>query len=187
MGLKLSMNNILNKYIIKFKNPKTLIIAGVAGILLIYLSSFFTGNSESETEKVIAESVSLSEYREQLEDDICEMVKEITGNKNVSVIITLESGIRYSYADIKEESVTSKTATENESNETEFKNGYITVKDADGSEKALLVTENMPEIRGVAIVCAGGDNEIINDKIKNAVTAAFNITSKRVYICGGSR
>ena len=75
------MNNILNKYIIKFKNPKTLIIVGVAGILLIYLSSFFTGNSESETEKVIAGSVSLGEYREQLEDDICEMVKEITGNK----------------------------------------------------------------------------------------------------------
>ena len=58
------------------------------------------------------------------------------------------------------------------------------MKTADGGEQALLITEQMPEIRGVAIVCEGGDNEIINEKIKNTVTAALNITSKRVYICG---
>ena len=41
-------------------------------------------------------------------------------------------------------------------------------------------------MRGVAVVCEGGDDEIINEKITNAVTAALNITSKRVYIAGGS-
>ena len=44
----------------------------------------------------------------------------------------------------------------------------------------------MPEVRGVAVVCRGGDDELINEKIKNAVTAALNITSKRVYIAGGT-
>ena len=47
------------------------------------------------------------------------------------------------------------------------------------------MTAEMPEVRGVAIVCEGGDDEQINEKIKNAVTAALNITSKRVYIAGG--
>jgi len=42
----------------------------------------------------------------------------------------------------------------------------------------------MPQVRGVAIVCDGGDNQILNEKILNTVTAALNITSKRVYICG---
>jgi stage III sporulation protein AG len=44
----------------------------------------------------------------------------------------------------------------------------------------------MPEIRGVAIVCIGGDNELIAQKIENTVTAALNITSQRVSIAGGN-
>ena len=51
----------------------------------------------------------------------------------------------------------------------------------------MLVTVEMPEVRGVAIVCDGGDNEYIAEKIQNAVTAALDITSKRVYICGRNR
>ncbi len=181
------MNNILNKYILKLKNPKVLIIAGVAGILLIYLSSFFGNSKAPQNVKETQNGISVEEYRKQLEEDICDMVKDITGSRKVSVVITLESGIRYSYADVKEEASSNKTESESLSTETELKEGYITVKTADGGEKALLVTENMPEIRGVAIVCEGGDNEIINEKIKNTVMSAFNITSKRVYICGGSR
>ena len=45
---------------------------------------------------------------------------------------------------------------------------------------------DMPEVRGVAIVGEGRDSEAINEKIENAVTAALDITSKRVYIAGGS-
>lgn len=180
------MNDTLNKYILKFKNPKALIIVGVVGILLIYLSSLFGGSGEVNEGELTSGSISLEEYRDRLEEEICEMVENITGSKEVSVVITLESGVRYSYANIEEELESYKTESQKESNETQFKNGYVTVKTADGGEKALLITENMPEIRGVAIVCKGGDNEIIGEKIKNSVTAAFNITSKRVYICGGN-
>ena len=101
------------------------------------------------------------------------------------MVITLESGIKYSYADISEGISENKTASNSESTSSELKQSYITVKTADGGEQALLVTTEMPEVRGVAIVCEGGDDEIINEKIQNAVTAALNITSKRVYIAGG--
>ncbi len=181
------MNNILEKYISKLKNPRALIIAGITGILLIYLSTFFSSDEANGKETLTESSISVEEYREQLQDDICDIVSDITGSRKVSVVITLESGIKYSYADSKEEVSSNKTESETESNEKELKAGYVIVKTSDGGEKALLITENMPEIRGIAIVCEGGDNEIINEKIKNTVTAAFNITSKRVYVCGGSR
>ena len=179
------MNDILNKYISRLKNPKSLIVLGVVGIVLIYLSSFIGGDSKKVSQKTTENGISVEEYRKQLQEDVYDMVRDITGSKRVSVVITLESGIKYSYADIKEEASSNKTENEHESTQTELKSGYITVKTSDGGEKALLVTESMPEIRGVAIVCEGGDNEIINEKIKNTVMAAFNITSKRVYICGG--
>lgn len=176
------MNEILNKYLSKLYSPRLLIIAGCLGLLLIALSSF-TGRKQENSSELNAE-ITAQEYCKALEDDIRNIVSDITGSKSVTVIVTPESGIRYSYADTREAVSSDKTEREVKSSDSELKEGYITVKNADGGEEALLITTQMPEIRGVAIVCEGGDNEIINEKISNAVTAALNITSKRIYICG---
>ena len=179
------MNNLFNKYLTKIKNPKFLIILGVLGILLIFLSSL--GGDEPETQNLeqIPE-ISAEEYRKNLEKDIAKIVKGITGSKKVTVVITLESGISYQYADTLEGATADRTDKETTTSSSESKQGYITIKNQDGSEKALLVTAKMPEVRGVAIVCEGGDNQVLSEKIQNTVTAALNITSKRVYIAGGT-
>lgn len=179
------MNDIITKYLKKLKSPKILMIVGIGGIILIYLSTLFSG-ADKDTE-LISQQVqpSAEQYRMQLEENIAGMVKSIIGSDNVTVVITLESGIRYSYA--KQDDANSATKTESgaTSESSESKQTYITVKTADGGEQALLVTEHMPEVRGVAIVCEGGDNAEISERIENAVMAALNITSKRVYIAGG--
>ncbi len=179
------MNNIITKYIEKLKNPRILIIIGVLGILLIFLSSLSGGKEEAKAQNQNTE-ISVEEYRLSLEKDIRQIVKGITGSNKATVVVTLESGMRYKYADITEGASTDKTEDNETSSSSEIKQGYITVKTADGGEDALLVTTQMPEIRGVAIVCLGGDNEIIAEKIENTVTAALNITSQRVHIAGGN-
>ena len=173
------MNDKLGGIIKKIKNPKILIIVGICGILLIFLSTFF--DSSDKTSKSSNCEFSEKEYQEQLEDDIKEIVRNITGDKKASVVVTLESSIVYSYADIKEEST---LQNQDNSYQNETNKSYVTIKDSSGNEKAVLITAEMPTIRGVAIVCLGGDNEIINQRVVNAVTAALNITTKRVYICG---
>ncbi|MBR6509378.1 MAG: hypothetical protein IKT38_02090 [Clostridia bacterium] len=178
------MNSKLKDYIAYLKSPKILIILGISGIILIFISSFFTGESKKKTEANSKTDIYLTEYRSELQKDICSMVADITGSRKVEAIVTLESSIKYSYADIKETNEAEKTDSVSESFDSSVKEGFITVKTADGGEEALLITEKMPEIRGVAIVCEGGDDEILNEKIKNAVTSAFDITEKRVYICG---
>lgn len=177
------MNEQIRKYLEKLKNPRVLIIIGVVGIALIFLSSL--GTSKSDT-PATAEDFSVEEYKESLEKDIEKLVKSISGSRKVTVVITLESGINYQYADTVEEAGETKNQTDESSEKNELKQGYITVKNADGSEQAILISKQMPEIRGVAIVCEGGDNAAINQKIQNAVTSALNITSKRVYIAGGN-
>ena len=177
------MNEIVSKYLKPFKKPKTVLIIGLVGIGLIVLSSLFS-SGESKKENMKTGEMTAEEYKTILEEDIKETVTDITGSKNVSVVITLESGIKYSYADIREETLTEKKENEKESTDNETKSGYITVKTADGGEQALLVTTQMPKVRGVAIVCDGGDNESIAEKIQNAVMSALNISSKKVYICG---
>ncbi|MBQ2237026.1 MAG: hypothetical protein II317_02835 [Clostridia bacterium] len=170
----------------KLKNPKFLIILGFAGILLIFLSSLGPSEKEKKNSSSAAYTFSAEDYKVQLEQDITAMVRKITGSKNISVMVTLESGVKYSYAESAEGVTEQKSEKDTESSSEEIKQSYITVKTSDGGEDALLVTEIMPEIRGVAIVCDGGDDEFTREKIKNAVMAALNITSKRVYIAGGA-
>ncbi len=176
------MNEYVSKYLKLLKRPKILMILGITGMILVLITSF--GGSKKETESLPDNSVLVEEYKKCLEEDIKETVKAITGSKNISVIITLESGIKYSYADTREESLTEKQESQNKTSDSAFKDGYIIVRDADGGEKALLVTAEMPEVRGVSIVCDGGDNEYIFEKIQNVVTAALDIKSGKVYICG---
>ena len=176
------MNERIKEWLVFLKKPKILIIAGLLGMVLIFLSSL--GGGEDKTPKETGGEFSAEDYRISLQEDIRKMVTEITGSKNVNVVITLENSISYSYADTREETSAAESKENGESSDTQIKAGYITLETADGGEEALLVTAKMPEIRGVAIVCEGGDNKLLNEKIKNTVTAALNITSKRVYICG---
>ncbi len=178
------MNEKMKKLI---QNPKLLVILGISGIVLIFISSLFSG-SNNKAESSVASSVTYTaeQYSEMLEEDIKNIVTGITGDKNPTVVITLESGIRYSYASADETDTSSSTGSTNDQSSESKKQSYITVKTADGGEQALVVTEIMPEVRGVAIICSGGNSEATAEKIKNAVTAALNITSKRVYISGGT-
>lgn len=175
------MIKISENIIARLKNPKVLVIIGLLGILLIFFSTLFSGD---DTEVDLQGEMTAEEYRIGLEKQLTETVKSITGSRKVSVVVTLDSGIRYTYADTVEETTSDKTESNSQSTGSELKSGYITVKSPQGGEEALLVTTEMPEIRGVAVVCEGGDNELLREKIENAVTAALNITSKRVYICG---
>ena len=178
----LSVNEKKEKIKEYLKKPKTLIIVGGIGVLLLILSSIGGFSKESKSEQ----KLDIEEYRKSVTESVESIVTGITGDKKPTVVITLESGVRYSYADSGEtDSVSTEGANSTQSSQSK-KNTYITVRDSSGGEKALVVTESMPQIRGVAVVCAGGDDEGVNEKIKNAVQAALDISSKRVFISGGN-
>lgn len=176
------MNEKTKKFL---QNPKLLIALGVCGILLVFLSSLFSDGDSKGQKTATQNEYSVEQYRQELEDDIKNIVTSITGDKKATVVITLESGIRYSYASADETDTSSSTGSTTDQSSESKKQSYITVKTADGGEQALIVTEIMPDVRGVAIICTGGNSEAVAQKIKNAVTAALNITSKRVYVSGG--
>lgn len=181
------MSEYFNKIKEKVKNPKLLIILGIIGIALILFSSLFEGEEKSANipSALTGEEISTEEYRKTLEENVGQIVKSISGDKRATVVITLESGIRYDYADSFDTSSSNSTAETSQNESSSSSKTYITFRTDDGGEKPLIITKIMPEVRGVAIVCEGGDNAEISEKIKSAVTAALNITSKRVCIAGG--
>ena len=168
------MNEHLKGFMEKFKNGKLLLILGIAGILLIFLSSFFE-KEPSKTEKEVA-AFNADEYSESLEKRVKKIVSKITGNRDVSVLITLEGGVHYTYGQDSKE--TSETGEKEETLESE--QHYIFITDADGNEKALSLYETYPLIRGVTVVFSGSSSH--TNKIEEAVSTALGITSKRISI-----
>ena len=153
-------------------------------IVVMVVCLTLTKHTKKENTEAAA-TFSTEEYKENLERQVADLVKKISGSKKAQVVITLEGGIRYSYAESTEDTSSNKNESSGAFSSSELKRSFITVKTSSGGESALLISEYMPEVRGVAIVCAGGDDEEIREKVQNAVMAALNITSKRVYVTGG--
>ncbi len=179
------MNDYLDKLKHIFRSPRVLVILGLLGILMIFLSSCFEGG-EKGAEALKGSNAELEEYREGLEQEVKRLVVSITGDKKATVVLTLEGGARYSYVDSVSTDSSASTDNGGEHSSQKQTSSFVTVKTADGGEQALLITEGCPKVRGVAIVCSGGADEQTAEKIENAVMAALDITSKRVYIAGGN-
>lgn len=164
------------------KNKKIdsiIFILGIIGVVLIFLSTFFPKNNTKKETEIKETTFSVEEYRAAVEGQIKGIVTGIAGDSSAVVTVTLETGMNYIYAD--ETKQNTEKESDRQSEETE--QTYITVTQADGTETPLILTEHMPKIRGVAIVCHIR-SEKTAEEIKNAVMAAFDLTSKRVYIAG---
>ena len=149
---------------------KIIFLLGIVGILLIYLSTFF---GKEDTKSTISGGDITYEYCTQLENKVEALVKGICGSKRVSVVVTLDSGKQYVYAD------EGRTQTTENGNDRE--QSYIIIESADGQEGGLLVTEYMPTVRGVAVVCDGLTPQI-QQSICDAIAAALDISQKKIYV-----
>jgi len=155
-------NNFLKK--IKDKKKTNIIIAFlvVLGVILI-VSTFI-----KEPEKAETENLNHSEYIALLEEKIAKIASNVTGLQ-AEATLTLETGTEYVYLD--------QNTTEQEKNE----QSYIVVDDGSGGQKALIVTEKMPQIRGVVVIAKGATNSQ-KTAIKEAVAALLNIRSSKISV-----
>ena len=165
------------------KWKKWIFIGGIIAILLIFLSEFMPTKKTSGT--VNTTSISADEYVVKLEEKLTSLVEKIEGAGECSVLVTLQNGVEYVYASEQkanservEDSGTGSSKLQ-ESDDTEQS---IIVVETDNGKKGLLVTEIQPTVKGVVVVCEGGDNEQIKTRVVDAVTTALNITSGRVCV-----
>ena len=184
-----SKSKKIHEFLLKDKSKKIIICIGILGIALIFISELFkTNNAKKVTASTSATaSSSTYEYVAQLENNLKELISSIKGAGNTRVMVTLENSEETVYAT---EEKKNKEATEDksdgqlskkrESDDCEKK--YITVRDADGTERALSVTQIQPTVKGVVVVCDGGNIPEVQQKITDAIKTALNITSKRVYV-----
>ena len=170
---------------------KLVIIAGFVGIALIFLSSFLKPKESSGQQEEVL-TITAAEYTESLENSLTQIVSSIQGAGETQVMVTLENDVQTVYA--TEERTTSQGTEEKTGDSTaktqqskEGETNYIIVKDANGAERALEITQVQPTVKGVVVVCAGGDDPVVQQRIMNAVTTALNLSSKRVCVIQGTK
>lgn len=177
------------------KNPKfvrIIIVLGLVGIGLILLSGLLpdkTNDEDNQTNSQVA-YVSLAQYENNLEQSLADIISSIDGAGKTRVMLTMDSTVEQVYATDKtmsqKDTVNSGEATET-NKDTSANSTYITVELSDGTQQTVLLKEIQPRVRGVLVVCNGGDNSVVKEKIVDAVTKALDISSSRVSVAGLSQ
>lgn len=156
------------------KKSILVIIIGIVGVLLLVLSELIPSVTESEEAKSENEAfaVSYSEYEKDVEDRLESIISEIDGAGSVRVMVTLDCSVESVYAQ------TEKSSTEESGS---YENEYVIIKNNDG-ENGILLKTTQPQIRGVAVVCTGGNSQVVRQNVTNTITAVLGVSAARVSI-----
>lgn len=152
---------------------KLIVILGMVGIVLIFISTIFDGE-ETETEVIVEEVFCLDDYVTNLEEKLSAIVSAITGESSPCVMITAVSSGEKVFAYDSYVSSSDSSTTEEDT--------YVIVNQDDGSDTLVEITELEPEIKGVVVVSEFADNIIIKEKILNAVTTTFGLSTNQVCV-----
>lgn len=181
---KTEIKSKLSELIKDDKIKKLVIALCIGGIALIFLSTFLggkasAGDSSSDSTLDTQSFTNLSEYKTAIENDLSKIISKIEGVGSTEVFLTLDNSSENVYAvNQKQSSKSSSSDGGDESLDTE----YFSLRKSDGSETGMLLKVIEPDVRGVLVVCNGGDNSMIKERVLEAVTKALNISSARVCI-----
>lgn len=163
----------------KLKKDKKIILlvcVGFLGILLIVFSEFDIDNSTDE--KIEKNSTKNAyDYCNYLESEVGDIVSSIEGAGEVRVMITLAETTEYVYAQNQNGTKKSNKESENSDNKSNF-----VIIEKDNNDSGLLIKTFEPKIRGVAIVCDGGDDPTVQQQIYSTVSAVLNVSTARISI-----
>ncbi len=175
MGEKLEKIKSIFK---KDKKLPIILLLAILGIIFIFFSEFSkeSKNNENNTEET---SDSADFYASTTEEKLRKIISSIEGAGETDVMVTVETGEENVYAkEIKsnEESNDSKSISN-------YEYEYIVIKSGTSSESGMLLKVVQPNIRGVAVVCDGGDNAAVRENIISTVSAVLDIKTNKISVC----
>ncbi len=160
----------------KDKKILLLLILAVIGILLLLFSELFDFEGKKEPQEAPATT---EEYAELIESKLTELVSSIEGAGETVVMVTVETGEENVFA--KEVKSDEETNENRASSNYEYE--YVVIKSGSSAENGMLLKVIEPEIRGVAIVCDGGENAKVRENIINTVSAVLDIKTNKISVC----
>lgn len=169
----MNINELLVKAKSLTQNPnflKCAVAAGIIVMLLILISDFSetdTSRADVSNETINFEAADI--YSDDIEKQLCKILETIEGVGKADVMLTLTSTEEYVYAETLKQG------------SSQSENDYVII-DKGSQKEALIKKINNPAISGVVVVCEGGDDPRICEKIYKAVSTALNISTGKIYV-----
>jgi len=157
------------------KNNIILLLAALLLIVLLSVSSVF--NKDINTESPNQADTYSSQYVNELETRLSGIITGINGVEECEVMLTLDGGVEYIYA---EDSQHSQSGGEKESSE--GKTSLTVLSDKQSGEKAVVVKEIYPEIKGVAVVCKGVNSPSVTLAVTDTASTVLGISPDKVCV-----
>ncbi len=163
----MSENKIKFPFIEKIKGNKKLqkiiVCILIVIVFLILIFTFFNNdNSDNQT-------IEQNNYSDILESRLSNTLSKVDGVGEVSVVITVESGM--------ETVLAMKTTTTQTANGVEIEETPILV-----NGKTVVLKESYPKITGVLIVAEGAKNISVLTKIQQATVSLLDINLNQIEI-----
>ncbi len=149
------------------------LILGCVGILLIFLSELFPKNVTEYPAKENTNFYELSDSETKIEKRIEEAVSKIKGAGRTHVTITFDSSEEFFYA---------KNSSENVDESEKSKEYEFVIIEGKNGDEPIVLKKSEAKIRGILIVCDGGKNPLVCEKIIEAVCALLDIPSNKVSV-----
>lgn len=117
--------------------------------------------------------VSVDEYKKDIQKELEKIITQIDGAGKCSVMVTFDNATENVFA--------YNSTREKDDKGEKQRNEYVIVKN-NGDETPIVVKEIQPSIRGVIVVCEGGDNVKVKQDITESISCVFSIPSSRISV-----
>ncbi len=162
------IRNFLRQY-------KYVLIVIAAGILLLLWPS---GEKKNEPEEQSGLTGGEEDFSvEALEDRLEQVLSKIEGAGEVSVVLTVRSGM---------ERVLATDTESSQSDSSDSMEEHTVVISTDNGEEAVLVGQRYPTFQGALVVCPGGGDPQVQLQLTRAVAALTGLGSDRITVCKSS-
>lgn len=184
-AIKQKIKEVISKFSAD-KKTFLIVLAGIAGVIILVISELFPSGETEENGKN-SEDIQISEYSienhyeyaEMLENKLTDIISSIEGAGETKVMLTLESSSEAVYA---QNDKTDKESGDEGKEKLSSENDYVLIKTDSSKEEALLLKIIQPEVKGVAVVCEGGDSIYVQQKIIETVSAVFDISTSKIKV-----
>lgn len=173
MGEKIEkIKNIL------MKDKKLLALVALSLLAIVFLVIGEVTETDIDKNEAVG-SESTEEYAERIEEKLTRLISSVDGAGEAVVMITLDAGEENIYA----REIKTDEESDGDKNSNKYEYEYIVIKNGASTEGGMLLKVIEPDIRGVAIVCDGGDNAAVRENIINTVSAVLDIKSNKISVC----
>ena len=164
---------------------RLLVAVGLLGMGLILCSELLAGEEPKKSEPAMKqpEQQNAQQSEQQLQQRLEEIISQIDGVGECSVMLTFEESERSVYA--VEDSVSQEQDRQTNSGSSSSQKKLVLIEDGEGGNQLVLEKTVRPQVNGVVVVCQGAKSMTVCQQVSEAVTTVLGIRSTQVCVCPG--